>query len=146
MKNEKTINPPKIIANIIINDLLKHANEQNLKVDKLGITPEDISWLAMLIEYEVLDRTKVSKVINSFMIDKREVKDIITELNLWPTYDNPKLQKMVISVVNDNPKVIEQIRQGKKKAVGFLIGQLKKQDSNIDTKEAMSLIEEQIQC
>ena len=131
----------KIIANILINDLLKHSNEQGVQVDKLGLAPEDLCWLAQLIEYNVLDRTKVSKVINSFMAQPREVKSIITQLRLWPTYDNSKLQEMVIAVMRDNPKVVDDIKQGKKKAVGFLIGQLKKQDGNIDTKEAMSLIE-----
>ena len=134
----------KIIANIIINDLLKHAKEQSVKVDKLGLSPEDLCWLAQLIEYEILDRTKVSKVIDSFMSDKREVKEIITELKLWPTYDDGQLEEMVKEVINDNPKVVDDIRQAKKKAIGFLIGQLKKQDSSIDTKEAMHLIEENI--
>ena len=86
----------------------------------------------------------MSKVIDSFIIDRREVKDIITELKLWPIYDDAKLKEMVISVMIDNPKVVDDIRQGKKKAIGFLIGQLKKQDSNIDTKESMNLIEENI--
>jgi aspartyl-tRNA(Asn)/glutamyl-tRNA(Gln) amidotransferase subunit B len=124
--------------------LLKHSNEQGLKVDRLCLSPEDIWWLAMLIEYEVLDRTKVSKVIDSFMTDTREVKGIITELKLWPTYNDAKLKEMVISVISDNPKAVEEIRQGKKKAIGFLIGQLKRRDGNIDTREVMNLIEEHI--
>ncbi len=135
---------PKTVANIIINDLLKHSNEQGVKVDKLGLTPEDVFWLAMLIEYDVLDRTRVSKVIDSFMTNNREVKSIITELKLWPKYDDGQLKEMVIAVMDDNPKAVEEIRNGKKKAIGFLIGQLKRQDSNIDTKEVMSLIEENI--
>lgn len=134
----------KIIANIIINDLLKHAKEQKVKVDRLGLSPEDISWLAMLIEYEVLDRTKVSNVIDSFITDKREVKNIITELKLWPIYENADLKIMINKVISDNAEAVEEIRDGKNKAIGFLIGQLKRQDKTVDTKEAVALIKERI--
>ena len=134
---------PKIIANIIINDLLKHCNEKGCKTDELGLYPWDINWLAQLIFYNVLDRTKVSKVIDYFVKSGREIKDIITELNLWPTYDN-KLEAMVDKVISNNPKIIEQILAGKEKAISSLIGQLKQVDRNIDSKEAIALLKEKI--
>ena len=133
----------KIITNIIINDLMKHCNEKNCKVNDLGLSCEDIAWLAQLIEHEVIDMTKVSKVINHFIKFGGKIKNIIEELSLWPTHDN-KLEEIVDKVIADNPKIIEQILGGKKKALGSLIGQLKKIDKNINSKEAMDLLKEKI--
>lgn len=132
----------KTIANIIINDLLKHSKRIGCKVHELGFTPDDIWWLAMLVEYEVLDRTKVAKVIDEYMLTPNNVKDIITELDLWPKLDNSNLDKIVDEVMAENQKAVQEIRDGKNKAIGFLIGKLKQIDKNVDTKEAIELIRE----
>ena len=73
----------KIIANIIINDLLKHAKNKKCKVDQLGLSPQDLRWLAELIDYDVLNRTKVTKVIDYYIEHEDNLKDIITKLNFW---------------------------------------------------------------
>ena len=140
----KTERFAKIVANIIINDLMKHSNEKACKVNELGLLSDDIGWLAGLIYYEVLDRSKVTKVIDHFIKFGGEVKDIIGQLGLWPTYDDGTLAKAVDKVIADNPKVVEQILAGKEKAIGSLIGQLKKVDKNIDSKEAMLLLKERV--
>lgn len=133
----------KIIANIIINDLMKHANEKNCKVKDLGLESGDIAWLGSLIDTYILDRTKVSTVIDHFIKNGGKVKEIIDKLSLWPTCDD-KLEKMVDKMIEDNPKIVEQILGGKKKALGSLIGRLKQVDKNIDSKEAMGLLKEKI--
>lgn len=133
----------KIIANIIINDLLKHSNKKNCKVNDLGLSSYDIWWLSNLIFYDVLDRTKVTKIIDHFIEFNEEIKEIITKLNLWPTWDN-KLEEMINKVLQDNPKIVEQILGGKEKALGSLIGKLKQIDKDIDSKEAITLLKEKI--
>jgi aspartyl-tRNA(Asn)/glutamyl-tRNA(Gln) amidotransferase subunit B len=135
---------PKIIANIIINDLLKHSKSKKCKVDQLGLLPYDIFWLASLVKYEVLDRTKVSKVINYYMENNGEIKDIITKLDFWPTYDTGKTESLIDEVIKENQEVVQQIKDGNNKAIGFLIGQLKKKDKNIDSKEAVTLLKNKI--
>lgn len=72
-----------------------------------------------------------------------EIKESITQLGLWPTYDD-KLEIMVDKVLQDNPKIVEQILGGKEKAIGSLIGKLKQVDKDIDSKEAMGLLKEKI--
>ena len=134
----------KIVANIIINDLMKHCNEKSCKVNELGLSSDDIGWLAGLIYYNVLDRTKVTKIIDHFMEFGGEVKEIISSLGLWPTYDDGALEEAVNKVISDNPKIIEQILEGKEKAIGSLVGRLKQVDRNIDSKEAMILLKEKI--
>ena len=135
---------PKIIANIIINDLLKHSNEKNCKVNELGLEPIDIRWLSELIIYDILDRTKVTKVIDHFIKNGGKIKDIISQLGLWPIWDTRALEAMVEEVIADNPEAVKQILAGKNKAFGFLMGHLKQVDKNIDSKEAMSLLKEKV--
>ncbi len=135
---------PKIAANIIINDLMKHCNEKKCKVNELGLLPTDISWLAGLIIFDVLDRTKVTTIIDYYIENGGEIKEIIDLLGLWPTYDTGVLEAMIDEVISNHPKAVEEILAGKAQAFGFLIGQLKKIDKNIDSKEAMELLKEKI--
>ena len=134
----------KIMANIIINDLMKHSSEKGCKVNELGLSSYDIWWFSELIFHNVLDRTKVTKVIDHFIKFGGEVKEIIGSLGLWPTYDTGALEEAVDKVISDNPKTVKEILAGKMKAYGFLMGRLKQVDKNIDSKEAMTLLKEKI--
>jgi aspartyl-tRNA(Asn)/glutamyl-tRNA(Gln) amidotransferase subunit B len=138
------MNIAKIIANIIINDLLKHAKNKKCKVNQLSISPYDLYWLAELINYDILDRTKVTKIIDCYIEHGDNLKDIITKLNFWPTFDTGKTEKLIDKVIEENPKAVQQIREGNNKAIGFLVGQLKKIDKNIDSKEVVSLLKDKI--
>ena len=134
----------KTIANIIINDLLKHAKNKKCKIDQLGFSPYDIYWLAELINHDVLDRTKVTKIIDYYIENNGDIKDIITKLKLWPTYDTKKIEELIDKIIKENLKAVQQIKDGNNKAIGFLIGQLKKIDKNIDSKEAVSILKTKI--
>lgn len=134
----------KIIANIIINDLMKHANDKGCHVNELGMGPYDIYWLATLIELDVLDRSKVSTIIDHFMEHGGELKAIVSQLDLWPRYDTGKLEQLIDEVIQDSPKVVEDVRGGKKKAMGHLMGQLKRKDPTIDSREAMEMLNEKL--
>jgi aspartyl-tRNA(Asn)/glutamyl-tRNA(Gln) amidotransferase subunit B len=137
MKHAKTI------ANIIINDLMKHANENKCKVTDFGLKPSDLAWLGSLIDEEILSSSKVSEVINYYVKNGGDIKKIIGELDLWPKYDN-KLEGMVEQIIIDNPQIIRQIKSGKHKAIGSLIGKLKQIDKSMDSKEAMEILKEKL--
>ena len=137
------MNHAKTIANIIINDLMKHANKKKCKITDFGLSPSDLAWLGALIDKEVLSSSKVSEVINYYVKNSGDIKKIIGELDLWPKYDN-KLEGMVEKVIIDNPEIVRQIKSGKHKAIGSLIGKLKQIDKSIDSKEAMELLKERI--
>ena len=134
----------KIIANIIINDLLKHSKIKKCKVNQLSFSPYNIYWLAELINHDVLDRTKVTSIIDYYIENGGNIKKIITKLKFWPTYDTTKIKEMIDKVIEENQKAVQQIRDGNNKAIGFLIGQLKKLDKNIDSKEAVFLLKNKI--
>jgi aspartyl-tRNA(Asn)/glutamyl-tRNA(Gln) amidotransferase subunit B len=91
-----------------------------------------------------LDRTKVTKVLDHFIKFGGEVKEIIGQLGLWPTYDTGALAEAIDKVIADHPKAVKEILAGKMKAYGFLMGRLKQDDKNIDSKEAMTLLKEKI--
>ncbi len=82
----RTAKRAKIIANIIINDLMKHANEKHCKVKDLGLKSSDLAWLAGLITYGILDSTKISTAIDHFAENGGKIKEVIDELGLWSTF------------------------------------------------------------
>ena len=60
------------------------------------------------------------------------------------TYDTQKTEELIDKIIEENSEAVQQIRDGNNKAIGFLIGQLKKIDKNIDSKEAVSLLKDRI--
>ncbi len=134
----------KRIANIIINDLMKHSNKKKCKINELGLNPYDIYWLASLIEYEILSSTKISNLINYYIENGGNLKEIITLLDFWPKYNNDELEKIVNKIISENSKIVKQIKSGKYKIIGSLIGKIKQIDKSVDSKEAMYLLKEKL--
>ena len=52
------------------------------------------------------------------------IPEIIENKGLRVINDADEIRKVVIKVFEENPKAIEDIRKGKEKSIGFLIGQV----------------------
>ncbi|MBP7653561.1 Asp-tRNA(Asn)/Glu-tRNA(Gln) amidotransferase subunit GatB [Candidatus Dependentiae bacterium] len=122
----KTVNLPKKIANWIMGDFMFLLKENKLEINKSKVMPEHIAELADLIEKNVING-KIAKQIFPEMFDSgKKASDIIRDKNLVQITDVSEIEKIVEQVITENPEVFEQIKSGKDKAKGFIVGQVMK--------------------
>lgn len=116
--------PPKEIANWIINDILRELNERKLDVQDFNISPK---MLVELIELKpTIGNTNAKEVFVEMVNTGKNAQSIVKEKNLTQMSNTSELDEIVEKVINENPKAIEDFRQGKKNALSFLIGQTMK--------------------
>lgn len=100
-----------------------------LKDEEEEIIPVKSEYLANLIKVigeGKISRTAGKEVFEELIATDKSPGTIIKEKGLTQISDSGELEKMVSEVLEQNPQAIEDYKNGKKQAVGFLVGQVMK--------------------
>ncbi|HRX17094.1 MAG TPA: Asp-tRNA(Asn)/Glu-tRNA(Gln) amidotransferase subunit GatB [Spirochaetota bacterium] len=112
-------------ANWIANELLSFV-ENIESMDSFKVTPEMMSEMLSLIDKSVISG-KIAKKVLSLMIETgKTASRIVEDEGLKQVTDTGAIEAMVDDVLKANPEIVEEIRNGKDKAKGFLVGQIMK--------------------
>lgn len=120
-------NNPKGICNWIMDRALSWLNEQDedATIDDFPVPAEHIAELVKLIDAETITGKIAKKVFPAMLEEKKSPGVIVEEKGLKPL-DSSSLEPIVDEVIAANEKIVEQIRGGKEKAIGALMGQIMK--------------------
>lgn len=130
------IKEPKEIANLISGELFKIINENNLNIEDLQPNINYISNLISLLLNNKISRDTYKNVFFEIIINNIEPISFIEKNNLYLVTDINVIEYTVMNVLKNNIKSIEDYKNGKEKALKYLIGQCMKEfngkcDSNI---------------
>ena len=128
---EKTVEhnvDAKLVSNWLMGDVSAHLNKEQVTIAETTLTPAGLAEMIQLIE----DQTISSKIAKNVFIQlmKEEVTDVrgLVEDKGWAQLSDPAVLLPVISeVLDNNEQSVEDFKNGKKQAQGFLIGQIMKQ-------------------
>jgi aspartyl-tRNA(Asn)/glutamyl-tRNA(Gln) amidotransferase subunit B len=127
---DKTValfNEPKTVANWIMGEFMRLLNAGNMEVSESKITPERmVSLLKSQADGKISG--KIAKTVFEEMFATGKDPDvIIKEKGLVQISDEGSLAAIIENVINANPKSVADFKEGKEKAIGFLVGQVMKE-------------------
>jgi aspartyl-tRNA(Asn)/glutamyl-tRNA(Gln) amidotransferase subunit B len=120
---------PKRAAALLLNYGAKYANARGCRIDELGITSHQIKEMADLIDAGKLSSNAVDTLFGFCMHHPdKSINELASFYSLIQVSDADELETYVMGVLVDprNKKIIEDIRNGKDKAIGALVGQVMK--------------------
>lgn len=127
-KGTKATKNLKALSNWLIGDVAGYLNAEGMEIDdpEFKITPDHLGELVNLIDKGVLS-SKLAKQVFAEMLKENEAPDaLVKKLGLEQVSDAGELGKLVDEVIAANPQSIADFKAGKKKALGFLVGQIMK--------------------
>jgi len=131
----------KKIANWIIGPVLQELNDRKISFKDLGLKAENFIGLIKRVDDGTLSRLVAKDVFKEIMATGKAVDDLVTQKNLTQISDEAALELVLEEVLRTHAQVIEQIRQGKESAIGFLIGQaMRKTQGKANPKKIGELI------
>jgi aspartyl-tRNA(Asn)/glutamyl-tRNA(Gln) amidotransferase subunit B len=126
---ESTVNggaDAKLASNWIMGDASAYLNAEQKELDQVSLTPEGLAGMIKLIENGTIS-TKIAKTVFKELIENGgNAEQIVKDKGLVQISDEGTLLKIIGEVLDANPQSIEDFKNGKSKAVGFLVGQLMK--------------------
>ena len=117
-------------ANIITQFGLKIANEKECTLDQIGVTVEQITELAKIIDDGLISASASQTVFEKMLNSDQSAKAIAEANNLVQNSDSGALEGILDAILAANSESVEKIKAGdkmSKKLRGFLMGEAMKQ-------------------
>ncbi|MEW9096293.1 MAG: Asp-tRNA(Asn)/Glu-tRNA(Gln) amidotransferase subunit GatB [Clostridiaceae bacterium] len=118
---------PKASSNWLMGDISRLLNENSMIVEELKFTPSQLSELIKLINSNTISNNIGKKVVEEMFSTGKDAKTIVEEKGLIQNNDEGAILEVVKKVIEENPKSIEDYKNGKKRAIGFLVGLIMKE-------------------
>jgi aspartyl-tRNA(Asn)/glutamyl-tRNA(Gln) amidotransferase subunit B len=133
----------KKVANWILAEVLAILNEKNIPITEFHLTPKHIAQLADSVSDDKITSKQAKDVFAKMLETSKYPEEIIAELGLTQVTDNDAILTFVKEVVQENPKAVEDFKNGKTNVVGWLMGQvMKKSGGKANPKTATELLKQ----
>ena len=117
---------PKKVSNWLMVETMRLMKEKEMDAEDLCFSPENLAKLIALTDSKAINGT-VAKEVFEIMFEKDiDPEKYVEEHGLKTVNDEGALRKVVEEVIASNPQSVEDYRNGKEKAIGFLVGQTMK--------------------
>lgn len=117
---------PKLLVNWIMVDIASYLNKNNYSISDLKLSPEHLSDLVKLISEGKISSKQAKDVFLDIVETNASPIDVANKLGIVQMSDENVIMDLVIEALNENPQAIEDFKNGKDRAVGFLVGQIMK--------------------
>lgn len=114
------------------------AMEQEPQFKEPNIDTSRLLELSAMVRDGQLNSNAASKIFNQLIKSKDSPIQIAQRLNLLQLSEGPEIDKIVDAVIAQNPKTVEDIKNGKHTAVGYLVGQAMKRSKGQANPELVS--------
>lgn len=116
----------KMTANYLMGDVNAFLNDNQVDLQDTKLTPENLAGMIKLIDDGTIS-TKMAKKVFKAITKGEEPAGYVKEHGLVQLSDPAQLQPIIDEVLANNEQSIEDFKNGKDRAVGYLVGQIMKQ-------------------
>ncbi|WP_461207151.1 Asp-tRNA(Asn)/Glu-tRNA(Gln) amidotransferase subunit GatB [Clostridium sp. DL1XJH146] len=136
---------PKSGCNWVLGDVLRVLKENKDEATNFAIAPERLYKLIKLVDDSKISNTAAKTVFEEMLISDKEADKIVEEKGLSQISSSDALETIVMEVLEANPSVVEQFKEGKTQVKGFLVGQImKKTKGKANPKMVAEMLEKKL--
>ena len=137
---------PKSACNWITTKLLAEVNKsETLTINDIFIKPNMLSELIKLIEDKKITNNQGKEVFSKMLEEKLSASEIVKKYNMEVIEDDNLIESLVMEVINENEKAINDYKNGRTNMLDYMVGQvMKKSKGKANPVEAKSKLLEKI--
>lgn len=118
-------------SNWVQQDVLRTLNERGLDVGDFPVSAAALAELLGRIQRGYLDNSRARDVFQQMLASGQSAAEAMRSLGI-ASVDREEILALCQRLVADNPQAVAEIRAGKQKALGALIGQAKRLNPNVN--------------
>ncbi|MBR9648192.1 Asp-tRNA(Asn)/Glu-tRNA(Gln) amidotransferase subunit GatB [Clostridium tyrobutyricum] len=122
----KLVERPKSAANWIMGDIERLVNETSRSIKELKFTPKQLSELIKLVDSGVISNNIGKIVMEEMFRAGKNPDEIIKKNKLDQNNSRDEIYGIVRRIIDENPKSLEDYKNGKKRATKFIVGLIMK--------------------
>lgn len=107
-------------------DILAYLNKNEISINDLKVTPDNLDELIGMLEKSTLSFNQARTVFEKMTINNESASKLADELGLKQNSNEDEIKKIVVETIEEFPQSVIDYKNGKDRAVGFLVGQIMK--------------------
>ena len=137
---------PKKVSNWLMVETMRLMKEHNLDADQLKFSAENLAKLVKLVESKEINNAVAKDVFEkAIFLDNLDPVKYVADNNLSTKTDSGELLPVIKKAIEANPKAVEDVKNGKGKAIGAIVGfVMKEMKGKCDPAEVNKLISEEL--
>ena len=144
-RTNQIVNDPKITANWILSELSRRLNETEKSPSTMQLSVENFAKLINLAKDNKINNNVAKKLLRDIFESNEDPEKLAKERNLLQISDSNFLASIVDEVLSENKESIDDIKNGKDRAFGYLVGQaMKKTKGKGNPQEINALLKEKL--
>ena len=117
---------PKKVSNWLMVETMRLLKEHEMEPEQITFSPENLAKLIQLTDDRAINSSVAKEVFEKIFAEDIDPEAYVEENGLKTVSDDGALRSTIEKVIADNPQSVEDYHNGKKKAIGFLVGQTMK--------------------
>ncbi len=117
---------PKTVSNWMMGELLRELKRDDREVDQCSVTPNHLAEMLSMVKDGTISGKIAKDVFEEMYRTGNPPGRIVREKGWVQIVDTGEIEGAVESVIQSNPKLAEDYRNGKEKVFGFLVGEVMK--------------------
>ena len=117
---------PKKVSNWLMGETMRLLKENSMEAEEICFAPEHLAALIELVDAGTINGSVAKEVFEEMFRSDIDPEKYVEEKGLKVVNDEGALRETIEKVIADNPQSVEDYHNGKKKAMGFLVGQTMK--------------------
>lgn len=113
-------------SNWVMGEVSAYLNAEGKELNDVALTPEGLAGMIKLIENGTISSKIAKQVFKELIENGGDPEQIVKDKGLVQISDDETLRKFVNEAIDANPQSVDDFKNGKQKAIGFLVGQIMK--------------------
>jgi aspartyl-tRNA(Asn)/glutamyl-tRNA(Gln) amidotransferase subunit B len=116
----------KTVSNWVMGEMMRLLKETGEDIEDVPIKPHQMAVLLKLIDNGTITGTIAKTVFEEMFNTGKDPEKIVEEKGLKQMDNEDELREIAVRIIKENPKSVEDFKNGKDKAIGYLVGQVMK--------------------
>jgi aspartyl-tRNA(Asn)/glutamyl-tRNA(Gln) amidotransferase subunit B len=139
----ETCGDGKAASNWIQQDVLRWLGERQVDIAKYPVAARPLAELIKKVRSGAFETSRGREVLNVMVAEGKSLAEAIATLGI-ESVDDSAIVELCRKLVAANPKIAAEVRDGKLKGLGALIGQAKKENPNVNATRVREICQELI--
>lgn len=135
------ISDGKVASNWMQQDVLRWLNDNSLTIDKFPVSPAGLAELIGAVKDGVIETSRARDILTEMITSGKSAAEVMQARGIEKV-DESALYALCDELLQANPKVIADVKNGKLQAAGALVGQAKKRNPNVNPGRVREIIAE----
>jgi aspartyl-tRNA(Asn)/glutamyl-tRNA(Gln) amidotransferase subunit B len=137
--------PAKEMSNWIMTEVIRVLNEKNLDIADFKVHPQMLAELVGMQRKGDVSGLAAKEIFSKMAETGESAQALMKQLGLEQVSDEGSLMKLVLDVIEANPKEASQYRSGKQALLGFFVGEvMKRSKGKANPKVTLDIVREML--